>query len=76
MSTTVIILVAGKGTRMRSQLPKVLQPLAGRPLLGHVIKTAKQLLAENIITIYGHGGDHVKRHSHKKIFSGLNKQNS
>ncbi len=60
---------------MRSQLPKVLQPLAGRPLLGHVIKTAKQLLAENIITIYGHGGDHVKRHSHKKIFSGLNKQN-
>ncbi|WP_151863497.1 bifunctional UDP-N-acetylglucosamine diphosphorylase/glucosamine-1-phosphate N-acetyltransferase GlmU [Acinetobacter nosocomialis] len=61
MSTTVIILAAGKGTRMRSQLPKVLQPLAGRPLLGHVIKTAKQLLAENIITIYGHGGDHVKQ---------------
>ncbi|MFV5397692.1 bifunctional UDP-N-acetylglucosamine diphosphorylase/glucosamine-1-phosphate N-acetyltransferase GlmU [Acinetobacter baumannii] len=61
MSTTVIILAAGKGTRMRSQLPKVLQPLAGRPLLGHVIKTAKQLLAENIITIYGHGGDHVKK---------------
>lgn len=46
MSTTVIILAAGKGTRMRSQLPKVLQPLAGRPLLGHVIKTAKQLLAK------------------------------
>lgn len=61
MSTTVIILAAGKGTRMRSQLPKVLQPLAGRPLLGHVIKTAKQLLAKNIITIYGHGGDHVKQ---------------
>ena len=61
MSTTVIILAAGKGTRMRSQLPKVLQPLAGRPLLGHVIETAKQLQAENIITIFGHGGDLVKQ---------------
>ncbi|MFT4020405.1 MAG: bifunctional UDP-N-acetylglucosamine diphosphorylase/glucosamine-1-phosphate N-acetyltransferase GlmU [Acinetobacter sp.] len=56
MSTTVIILAAGKGTRMRSQLPKVLQPLAGQPLLGHVIHTAKQLQANNIITIFGHGG--------------------
>ncbi|WP_218660491.1 bifunctional UDP-N-acetylglucosamine diphosphorylase/glucosamine-1-phosphate N-acetyltransferase GlmU [Acinetobacter pittii] len=61
MSTTVIILAAGKGTRMRSQLPKVLQPLAGRPLLGHVIQTAKKIHAENIITIYGHGGGHVKQ---------------
>ena len=60
MSTTVIILAAGKGTRMRSQLPKVLQPLAGRPLLGHVIETAKKLQAQNIITIYGHGGELVK----------------
>ena len=60
MSTTVIILAAGKGTRMRSSLPKVLQPLAGRPLLGHVIATAKQLNANNIITIYGHGGDLVQ----------------
>ena len=60
MSTTVIILAAGKGTRMRSQLPKVLQPLAGRPLLGHVVATAKQLNAGNIITIYGHGGDQVQ----------------
>ena len=60
MSTTVIILAAGKGTRMRSSLPKVLQPLAGRPLLGHVIDTAKKLNADNIITIYGHGGDLVQ----------------
>jgi len=60
MSTTVIILAAGKGTRMRSRLPKVLQPLAGRPLLGHVIETAKQLQAKNIITIFGHGGDQVQ----------------
>lgn len=45
---------------MRSSLPKVLQPLAGRPLLGHVIETAKKLNADNIITIYGHGGDRVQ----------------
>ncbi|MGE8540753.1 MAG: bifunctional UDP-N-acetylglucosamine diphosphorylase/glucosamine-1-phosphate N-acetyltransferase GlmU [Acinetobacter sp.] len=61
MSTSVIILAAGKGTRMRSSLPKVLQPLAGRPLLGHVIETAKKLQANNIITIYGHGGDLVQQ---------------
>lgn len=61
MSTSVIILAAGKGTRMRSNLPKVLQPLAGRPLLGHVIETAKKLNAANIITIYGHGGDKVQQ---------------
>jgi len=60
MSTSVIILAAGKGTRMRSNLPKVLQPLAGRPLLGHVIETAKKLNAANIITIYGHGGSLVQ----------------
>lgn len=60
MSTHVIILAAGKGTRMRSQLPKVLQPLAGQPLLGHVVKTAKQLNAEKIITIFGHGGKDVQ----------------
>lgn len=68
MSTTVIILAAGKGTRMRSLLPKVLQPLAGRPLLGHVIETAKKLKADNIITIYGHGGDLVQdAFSHETI---------
>ena len=60
MTTTVIIMAAGKGTRMRSQLPKVLQPLAGQPLLGHVLNTAKQIQADNIITIYGHGGDVVQ----------------
>lgn len=61
MSTSVIILAAGKGTRMRSSLPKVLQPLAGRPLLGHVIETAKKLNAKNIITIFGHGGNLVQQ---------------
>lgn len=57
----VVILAAGKGTRMKSALPKVLQPLAKQPLLAHVIDTAKQLHAERIITIYGHGGDAVKQ---------------
>ncbi|WP_180112554.1 bifunctional UDP-N-acetylglucosamine diphosphorylase/glucosamine-1-phosphate N-acetyltransferase GlmU [Acinetobacter sp. YH12131] len=68
MSTTVIILAAGKGTRMRSNLPKVLQPLAGRPLLGHVIETAKKLQADHIITIYGHGGALVQNaFTHEQI---------
>ncbi|WOE30916.1 MULTISPECIES: bifunctional UDP-N-acetylglucosamine diphosphorylase/glucosamine-1-phosphate N-acetyltransferase GlmU [unclassified Acinetobacter] len=60
MSTSVIILAAGKGTRMRSNLPKVLQPLAGRSLLSHVIGTAKKLNADHIITVFGHGGALVK----------------
>lgn len=61
MSTSVIILAAGKGTRMRSNLPKVLQPLAGRALLSHVIATAQKLKVNNIITIFGHGGDLVQK---------------
>ncbi|MFB2539252.1 MULTISPECIES: bifunctional UDP-N-acetylglucosamine diphosphorylase/glucosamine-1-phosphate N-acetyltransferase GlmU [unclassified Acinetobacter] len=58
----VMILAAGKGTRMKSALPKVLQPLAKQPLLSHVINTAKQLNAKDIITIFGHGGEQVKQH--------------
>ena len=61
MSTSVIILAAGKGTRMRSLLPKVLQPLAGRPLLAHVIETAKKIQADKILTIFGHGGKQVQQ---------------
>jgi bifunctional UDP-N-acetylglucosamine pyrophosphorylase/glucosamine-1-phosphate N-acetyltransferase len=44
---------------MRSDLPKVLQPLAGRPLLGHVLQCAKQLGADDVCVVYGHGGDAV-----------------
>ena len=60
MELSVIILAAGQGTRMRSDLPKVLQPLAGRPLLAHVLETAMALDANDIAVVYGYGGDTVK----------------
>jgi bifunctional UDP-N-acetylglucosamine pyrophosphorylase / glucosamine-1-phosphate N-acetyltransferase len=56
---SVIILAAGEGKRMRSALPKVLQPLAGRPLLSHVIDTARSLQPAAIHVVYGHGGERV-----------------
>lgn len=57
----VVILAAGKGTRMRSALPKVLQPLAGRPMLAHVIDTARALGARQLCVVHGHGGEAVVR---------------
>lgn len=59
MSLGVVILAAGQGTRMRSRLPKVLHPLAGKPLLGHVLDTAERLQARAVHVVYGHGGDTV-----------------
>lgn len=59
MENTIVILAAGKGSRMKSALPKVLQPLAGKPLLSHVLATA-QLLSEQIITVIGHGAAKVQ----------------
>ncbi|MCL1531801.1 UDP-N-acetylglucosamine diphosphorylase/glucosamine-1-phosphate N-acetyltransferase [Xanthomonas nasturtii] len=56
----VVILAAGEGKRMRSSLPKVLQPLAGQPMLAHVIATARQLQPAAIHIVYGHGGDQVQ----------------
>ena len=56
----IVILAAGKGTRMRSSTPKVLQSLAGKPLLAHVIKTAKSLEPRQIYIVVGHQGDRVK----------------
>lgn len=53
----VVILAAGKGTRMKSELPKVLHPLAGRPLLSHCLEAADALDAARICVVYGHGGD-------------------
>ncbi|MEQ4676554.1 bifunctional UDP-N-acetylglucosamine diphosphorylase/glucosamine-1-phosphate N-acetyltransferase GlmU [Providencia vermicola] len=57
---SVVILAAGKGTRMYSDLPKVLHLLAGKPMVQHVIDTAKSIGASDIHLVYGHGGDLLK----------------
>ena len=59
MSLNIVILAAGQGKRMNSALPKVLHPLAGKPLLQHVIDTARALGPQRIVVVYGHGGDAV-----------------
>ena len=56
----VVVMAAGKGTRMKSRLPKVLQRLAGKPLLGHVLGTAAQLKARSAVVITGHGAAEVE----------------
>ena len=64
----IVILAAGKGTRMYSNTPKVLHKLAGQPLLQHVINAAKQLKADKIIVVYGFGGDAVPQaFTHEQI---------
>ena len=60
MQLSVVILAAGQGKRMNSDLPKVLQPLAGEPLLQHVISAARGLNPSNIFVVYGHGGAQVQ----------------
>lgn len=60
MKLDVIILAAGQGTRMKSSLPKVLHPVAGLPMLEHVIKTAQTLNPENIHVVVGHGSEQVQ----------------
>lgn len=57
---SVVILAAGQGKRMRSALPKVLQPLAGHPLLAHVLDAANALEPSLIHVVYGHGGELVR----------------
>ncbi|HEX2650274.1 MAG TPA: bifunctional UDP-N-acetylglucosamine diphosphorylase/glucosamine-1-phosphate N-acetyltransferase GlmU [Burkholderiales bacterium] len=60
MPLHVVILAAGQGKRMRSALPKVLHPLAGKPLLAHVLDAARALRPEAIHVVHGHGGEQVK----------------
>ena len=59
---SVVILAAGKGTRMYSDIPKVLHTLAGKAMVQHVIDTANLLGADNVHLVYGHGGDLLKQH--------------
>ena len=61
MNLSIIILAAGQGTRMCSARPKVLHPLAGRPLLAHVIDTARELQPADIHVVIGHGAEQVQR---------------
>ena len=60
MAINVVILAAGKGTRMKSAKPKVLHKIAGLPMLEHVVRTAESLEARKISIVFGHGGDQVK----------------
>lgn len=59
MPVDIVILAAGQGTRMKSELPKVLQPLAGRALLEHVLERSANLGAEAVHVVYGYGGHQV-----------------
>src|ERR1044071_7231354 len=58
--THVVILAAGQGTRMKSMLPKVLHPIAGRPMIEHVVRTAGVLSPASITVIVGHRADAVQ----------------
>ncbi len=60
MALEILVLAAGLGKRMHSSLPKVLHPLAGRPLLAHVLDTARELSPRKIIVVHGHGAEQVK----------------
>jgi bifunctional UDP-N-acetylglucosamine pyrophosphorylase / glucosamine-1-phosphate N-acetyltransferase len=60
MALDIVIMAAGKGTRMKSSLPKVLHRLAGRSLLQHVLHTAAQLGADRIVVVTGHGAEAVE----------------
>lgn len=66
MPLSVVILAAGQGKRMHSDLPKVLQPLGGHSLLEHVVRSAQALAAQNVYVVYGHGAELVQE-SHKHL---------
>ena len=61
MSLTIIVLAAGQGVRMKSDLPKVMHPLAGRPMVCYVVETARALEPARLVVVVGHGADLVRR---------------
>jgi bifunctional UDP-N-acetylglucosamine pyrophosphorylase / glucosamine-1-phosphate N-acetyltransferase len=61
MAFSVVILAAGKGTRMKSSLPKVLHPIGDRPMVQHIIDTVTALGSDNIHLVYGHGGEQLRQ---------------
>ncbi|MCY7294969.1 bifunctional UDP-N-acetylglucosamine diphosphorylase/glucosamine-1-phosphate N-acetyltransferase GlmU [Alteromonas sp. a30] len=68
MSLSVVILAAGKGTRMKSALPKVLHPIAGKPMVQHIIDTVTALGAQQINLVYGHGAEQLQSAlAHNKV---------
>ena len=72
----IVILAAGKGTRMNSKLPKVLHPIGAQPMLEHVINTAGQLAPQSVTVVIGHGKDEVIRRLAHKNVNWSNKPNS
>jgi bifunctional UDP-N-acetylglucosamine pyrophosphorylase/glucosamine-1-phosphate N-acetyltransferase len=60
MPLEIIVLAAGQGKRMRSQLPKILHPLGGKPLLAHVLASARALAPRRIVIVHGHGAEQVR----------------
>jgi len=62
MTLSVIVLAAGQGKRMKSDLPKVLHPLLGRTLLGHVLATVSALNPDRTLVVVGHGAEHLTAH--------------
>ncbi|MFP3726434.1 bifunctional UDP-N-acetylglucosamine diphosphorylase/glucosamine-1-phosphate N-acetyltransferase GlmU [Priestia filamentosa] len=61
MNKYAIVLAAGKGTRMKSDLPKVLHPVCGKPMLQHIIDKLKEINIQEIIVVIGHKGDQIKK---------------
>src|SRR6266498_5322204 len=62
MKITAVILAAGQGTRMNSDLQKVLHPLCGKPMLWHVLEALKTVTTEKSVVVIGHGADDVKNY--------------
>ena len=59
---SAIVLAAGKGTRMKSDLCKVMHPVSNKPMIGHIITSLKKAGVENIVVVVGHGAESVKEY--------------